>query len=368
MPQLASDNVIDTFQQAVSRDLYNLNCKKHKNWITQNNLTKSERKALVSLKLDSRTVIKEADKGGNIVLMDREDYLEMASRHLNTPGCYELRTDDFRKSALEQVEAHILNWHRKGLITDDERTYLWIKEPVTPTMYFLPKIHKPYERIPEGRPIMSGIGWVTENISEYLDLLLKPRAMSLHSYLQDSTSLIRKLKNFTWQSTFLLATLDVKALYTSIQHKWAMIAVDYTFRHESASYYNHLNMIKEMLHLTFDLNVFTFDNKVYQQTKGVAMGTKYAPALANIFMGMLEDKAIYTESFFIEKIQFWTRYIDDVFCIVDSSIEEFHAFVDKLNLNFFDIQFTGECNKQRIHFLDLTIYLEDQTTRDYEKF
>ena len=40
------------------------------------------------------------------------------------------------------------------------------------------------------------------------------------------------------------------------------------------------------------MNNFVFNNENYLQQHGTAMGTKMAPAFANLFMGDFEEKAI----------------------------------------------------------------------------
>jgi len=37
-------------------------------------------------------------------------------------------------------------------------------------------------------------------------------------------------------------------------------------------------------------NVFKFDNNYYKQTKGTAMGTKFAPTYATLVLGFLEKQ------------------------------------------------------------------------------
>ena len=39
-------------------------------------------------------------------------------------------------------------------------------------------------------------------------------------------------------------------------------------------------------------NVFEFDGKVYRQKLGTAIGTKFAPAYANMFMASLEERML----------------------------------------------------------------------------
>ena len=57
------------------------------------------------------------------------------------------------------------------------------KKPRTSLFYNLPKIHKP--DIP-GRPIVSSVNSLTENISEFLTLCIKPITPKLKSYIKDT--------------------------------------------------------------------------------------------------------------------------------------------------------------------------------------
>ena len=58
--------------------------------------------------------------------------------------------------------------------------------------------------------------------------------------------------------------------------------------------------------------MFQFDGKVYRQKLGTVIGTKFAPAYANLFMFSLEEEMI---SRYEVRPWVWYRYIDDVFFI-----------------------------------------------------
>ena len=83
------------------------------------------------------------------------------------------------------------------------------------------------------------------------------------------------------------------------------------------------------------------------------MGTKMAPAYANIFMANLEEKLLegYTTDPYM-----WKRYIDDVFCVWPGTPQSLETFMDYLNRAHPTIKFTYECSSTSIDYLDLTIY------------
>ena len=68
----------------------------------------------------------------------------------------------------------------------------------------------------------------------------------------------------------------------------------------------------DLLKYVLKNNVFQFDEYVFTQLCGIAMGAKLAPALATIYVGDTEEEFIGRNS---KKPDLWVRYIDDVFMI-----------------------------------------------------
>ena len=58
---------------------------------------------------------------------------------------------------------------------------------------------------------------------------------------------------------------------------------------------------------------FLFNNEVYDQTDGVAMGSPLGPAFAILFMGYHKNKWLNSEE--SSTVLFYKRYIDDIFCL-----------------------------------------------------
>ncbi|PIO35638.1 hypothetical protein AB205_0077340 [Aquarana catesbeiana] len=82
-PDLMTCPSIWTFLQATIRDL------KQQHWhAISPNLNNSQTKAIKSLKKRSDIVIKQSDKGGNIVLMTHSQYQSMCLTILNNRNCY----------------------------------------------------------------------------------------------------------------------------------------------------------------------------------------------------------------------------------------------------------------------------------------
>lgn len=110
-----------------------------------------------------------------------------------------------------------------GILNKNEAEYLVSNSTKTPVIYYTPKIHKRLDK-PPGRPI-SGINSVFSQLGEYLDNFLKPLVKEGKSYLCDSLQLIQELQSIKGAEMFLLATVDVNSLYTSISQEDGILGV-----------------------------------------------------------------------------------------------------------------------------------------------
>ena len=56
------------------------------------------------------------------------------------------------------------------------------------------------------------------------------------------------------------------------------------------------NFIVSLTEWTLKNNIFLFQNQLYRQEQGTAMGAAYAPSYAGLFLGQWEHKFIYSET------------------------------------------------------------------------
>ena len=229
--------------------------------------------------------------------------------------------------------------------------------------YLLPKIHKNPVK-PPGRPIMSGNGHPTEWISAWVDCKLQPLMKALPTYLKDSTHLLNLLGDVNITPHSRLVSLDVSSLYTNIPHSEGLEAI--TEVSSLLSPDNDFTDVKRLASLVLKNNIFKFDNNFYIQCQGTAMGTRMAPAYANIFMYTIESVILHGNP----QITFWRRFIDDIFCVFEES-PTFSAdnLLSASNSVSPDIQFTMDCDREGIAFLDMLIWIKNSTihTRPYQK-
>ncbi len=180
------------------------------------NLTKSERRAMRDLSKNPNIVIKKADKGSAVVIMDRDDYINEGMSQLNNTKFYRKVDHDLTPENNALLNEKLVAYKNAGEISDKTLEYLRNDMPRTSKFYMLPKIHKNLKK-PPGRPIVSANESPTEKISEFVDFFLQPLLPKLRSYVQDTTHLInilRQLANLPKGTRLVVA--DVTSLYTNI--------------------------------------------------------------------------------------------------------------------------------------------------------
>ena len=152
-----------------------------------------------------------------------------------------------------------------------------------------------------------------------------------------------------------MVTADVLGLYSSIPHEAALE----TFRKALDNRENKkisTDDLTKKAEFVLKNNYFEFNGKVMKQISGSAIGTKFAPPYACIFMDQVETEFLKTQKY---KPLVWFRYIDDVFFIWTHGKETLSWFLEDLNNFHPNIKFSHEVNKESIYFLDLNIRLSD---------
>ena len=101
-----------------------------------------------------------------------------------------------------------------------------------------------------------------------------------------------------------------------------------------------------------------FNNEVYNQIKGTAMGTIFAPTYATLSMGYFEIKLYSVCTFKYGELlaeyikENWNRFLDDCYTVLGSTQNSPEELLLTLNLINPLIQFTMEYSKDQIPFPD----------------
>ena len=244
----------------------------------------------------------------------------------------------------------------KGHITKKELKYFryeFKKSRNLGKLYLLPKIHKSLENVP-GRPVISNCSTQTEKVSEFLDPHIKPVMQGGKSYIKDSGHFLEKIKTLRCiPDNVLLVTADVVGLYPSIPHQAGLIALKEALGNRLLKKIPTDDLIK-MAEFVLSNNFFEFNSDIFQQISGTAIGTKFTPPYACIYMDQVEQKFLATQ---INQPLIWLRYIDNLFFIWTHGEKELEKFMSSFNSLTPNLNFTYESSKKDMSFLDLKVSL-----------
>lgn len=351
---------LDTYCRLVENDVKSL-LKKKKEYKVYNNMSKEERDALHDLSKDNKVIVRPADKGGAIVLQNVGDYEMEIKKQLTDSVFYEKLPSDPSKRLKSHVHSKLLLHFNNAEFDKSTHDFLKVEHPVIPVFYTLPKIHKGLDTPVKGRPIVSGIDSLTENISAYVDHFIKSEVVTLPSYVKDSIDLIKLLKSFdVTTDELLLVTFDVQSLYTNIPHQGGIEALQHFLSLRPPMSKPSLECILDLADIVLSNNFFRFQNEFYIQKKGTAMGSKMAPNYACLYMGLFEKEHVLNPvNPFYSQIRFYKRFIDDIFLIMESTVDELTEFHNYLNSCNEHLKFTVEYDRHSISFLDVRVYREE---------
>ena len=356
MPPLSANNCLEDYIYALKIEATKLKpCK------TRNNLSQRRQIALKKLRKRKDIIIKKADKGSTVVIQDKQEYIETGLEHLSDKDTYNELQEDQTKQVAEEVTQAVRAMYQEGHIDKPTAEYLLPPQMVrTQEMYFQKKIHK---NPPSTRPIVSGCNGPTEKISAYLDHWLQPLAKSLPSYIKDTKEFVKYIESTKLPKDCILCTLDVSSLYTNIPTEdgiHAALQANENWKNKDPTC-PPTSWLKKLLELILYKNVFRFNDKFYIQKQGTAMGTKMAPAYANIFMGTLESRILSQTN---PSPIHWKRYIDDIFLVWTDTKESLEQFIKSINDLHPHINFTAEFSTDEIIFLDLCLYKGERFAKE----
>ena len=143
-------------------------------------------------------------------------------------------------------------------------------------------------------------------------------------------------------------------LYPHIPHGEGLEALTRAF--DNAESKLPVDELISLARLVLENNYLEFDEKIFRQKLGTAIGTKFAPGFANIFMAYLEEKFLSTCKL---RPWVWWRFLDDAFVIWLHLEEELNFFLSRLNSFHETIKFTWEIGYRQISCLDVRVLLED---------
>ena len=255
------------------------NWKKKKN--TRDNLTREERNALKELKNNRDIMIVQADKGGKIVVMDREEYVVKVEEKLNDDKIYEITKNptSIIKKKISSLAERLFKSNRISQRVKYELTSI----DDLPSVRGQPKLHKINNPM---RIVTCSRNTITSPVSRFAFSLIQQLRETINSAVCNTTKFVEEISNVNIGKDDRLVSLDVEDLFSNIP---VTRAVDIAINRIGASeQFCQSNMtktdMKQILLVALNNSYVEFNGKFYRQKQGLPMGNTLSPLLADLYM------------------------------------------------------------------------------------
>jgi len=315
-----------------------------------NKLRHTQQKSLKSIKQkikDEDLIITKADKGNTVVVMGKSEYQEKTLQFLNNNDVTEIKKDP---TNIHQTAVKRTLKNTDLIFTEKEKQRIVNPNPKLPTLRSLPKIHK--EDCPI-RPIVNFKNAPAYQLSKELQKILKNKVtLDNNKSIKNTSELIENLKSVPINETTKMVSFDITNMYANVnKHEAINIIQSHLQKTHSPQ---ETKEIIALLKTALDQNTFRFEDKIYKQPNGLAMGSPLSGILADIFMNKVENTFLASKS--AKGIIHWNRYVDDVICLYDSDITSADKLLDEINKTHQSIIFTMEKETDsKLNYLDLTL-------------
>lgn len=293
---------------------------------------------------DNSLLVKLTDKNLGLAVFTKEWYISEVTKMLAEGDTYytvpQLDVDKLHRKLIEKLDKWKLPPNMDKFVREKTRKQI-------PVFHGLPKVHKTPWSL---RPIVPSHSWVTSCLSQVVDHLCRPILQKLPWVVDSSKQVINNLETISTDfDDVWICTGDVVAFYTNIDSEDCACVVAAAFQHYFPKSRIHGQTLAQMIKFIMDHNYFSFQDQIWKQHGGLAMGTSCAPVLANIYAASFERHKIVGSPGAL----LYNRFIDDILCIFKGSLERLMAFQKKVKLGSLAIKW--DCSKLKNEFLDIEI-------------
>jgi hypothetical protein len=225
--------------------------------------------------------------------------------------------------------------------------------PKAPTIRGLIKIHKQNAPI---RPIVNWQQAPAYKLAKLLsDRLTAELQLPFTFNVKSSPHLMLEIQDIKpYNPNLRLASFDITNMYTNIPTLQLPIIISNIckFQNTPSEIKNELIKITKTL---LKQNYFSFQDSIYRQTEGLAMGASTSAIFSEIYLQYMEHTTL-AEILIKHNIQGYFRYVDDILLIYDITTTDINSVLNQFNSVVPDLKFTleNETNGQ-LNFLDITI-------------
>lgn len=336
------------------------------------NLTRVQKQALRDLATRTDLLVTLTDKNLGLAIIEREEYSMRMKTEL------ELTPDSFRQL---QISVEDLQKIQKKIIIDTMTTIMSSQDPRAKNaantvakymdgpfhlckVFGLPKLHKKGTRMRLVFPMSSHpLG----PIHKFIAISLSHAVNRYPSVLFNVMEIVDELIEKSWPGNLRIVKADIATFYPSADRELVFNSVQETITNDHClqrflPIHQWMKIIKD----AHKMLEFEFNNTLFEQVKGVPIGSACGPPLAILALhSSINKNDEFNKMMAKLKSPFLKIYFDDVFGIVDGSEEQFKLEINNVfqRTHCFQLDPTSfECKtieslvSDPIDILDIEIY------------
>ena len=195
---------------------------------------------------------------------------------------YDKLTSDPTRSLKNKRIQTLRNWRKESRIPDYLYNQLHPTAENVPKFYGLPKIHKKDATL---RRIVSSIGSVMYNTAKFLAKIIRPLVGHNGHHIISSEDFTNKIADLEVPTGQKPVSYDVSALFTSIPINEAIPVVRVKLEDDLGLPDRcplDVPQLTTLLEMCLSSTYFTYQNEIYKQEQGAAMGSPIPPIVANL--------------------------------------------------------------------------------------
>ena len=314
----------------------------------KHNLSQDECRLLRELKSNDKLIVVPADKGGKIVVMNREEYVSKVEEKLNDQSLYQIIKDP-TKTLKRNISELAMRLFKENKVSELQKYDMCSIDNLAYARG-QPKLHKAGTPM---RIITCTRATITSSISRYTFNMIRQLRETVKKCVLNTGELLTQLSQVQMEEDDRLVSLDVSDMFNNIDTDKAIELIVERIGQSEKFVQSNLSVedLRELLNLCLKNSFFTFNNKVYRQRRGLPMGNILSPLISDVFM----DDYL-KENVELEAHESLWRYVDDILMKTKMTPSQLDTFVNDLNVIEGTIRFTSEYEvNDSINFLDTTL-------------
>ncbi|XP_071112100.1 uncharacterized protein [Haliotis cracherodii] len=211
--------------------------------------------------------------------MDTSDFNAITSNILDDQTTYQELKKDPTTRLQRQHKTLLKELREKNEIGPTLHKKMTVPHPKPPYARATIKVHK---QPVKARLLVCSRNTIHYNTAQYLARLLAPLGKTAKSFITDSTEFCRKISTITEPGT--LVSYDVVDLFTNVPRDEALSILRRRIEAVYPDLTTHLSIdsIIRLITSCITSTYFTWQDKIYQQTHGLPMGSPLSPIITEI--------------------------------------------------------------------------------------